>query len=233
MNRRDGARTFVGVTVFGVAACGGPVGSSPSGPLSGDAGADSTVLDSSLIATDATGACIINASQFGHSCSVDSDCVDSVEYPYPGLGPGTIPVSFGNYCDSDECHNCSTGETISESAVSAYVATLHATLAGSGVIAPITCSCTARVAEVPCCQGGNCMECTPDGGSGYSGAGYVEAGVLCALDGGVIDGGDAGSEQVDVCYPGYTCTQFNGAWRCCFGGLQIQHCRVPMADSGD
>ena len=229
-------RALFRLSFVGIGACGGAAGGAGLSPLD-DSGADGSTSGAKPDASmgsggeASVGSCTVDTAQFDHSCSVDSDCVDSVDYPYAGLGPGSIPVAFGDYCTQDACHNCSTGEVINKKDVPAYVADLRGTPVGSGSILSAVCSCPARPPAAPCCQQGTCTECVPDGGDGYSGAAYIEAGVLCGVDSGVIDSGDAGSETTDVCYPGLSCMQYNGAWRCCFGG-QIQHCRVPVADGG-
>jgi hypothetical protein len=209
-----------------------------SGVSGSDAGLDGTTLDApvSLDAPADVGAdgeaasCIIDTNSYKQSCSVDSDCVDQVDYPYRGLfGPGPVGVKSGDYCTNADCTLiCSSVQVISKDAVAQFIADLHQTALGSGALTPPSCSCPFGARVVPCCQGNRCMLCPPDGGTTLAQDAAPAGGVLCGVDSGAIDGGEAGLGQADLCEPPLACTQFNGSWRCCLvgaGGTDL--CRVP------
>ena len=87
-------------------------------------------------------ACFIDLNQYDRSCSVDSDCVSTVELRcavYENAFPLTnLYVRGGNFCDG--C-NCNQGTTINRSAVAQYVADVSGTPEGSGQVAFPICSC--------------------------------------------------------------------------------------------
>jgi hypothetical protein len=87
-------------------------------------------------------ACSIDLSQYDRTCSVDSDCVSTVELScavYQDSRPvSNIYVRGGNFCDG--C-NCAAGFAINTSAVAQYVADVAGTPQGSGQVAFPVCNC--------------------------------------------------------------------------------------------
>jgi hypothetical protein len=92
------------------------------------------------------GACFIDITQYDHSCSVDSDCVSSVELNCAVWQGGFIPrrgvnlfVGGGDFC-GNVC-NCDLGGAISRSAVAQYLADVSRTPVGSGQVPIPICNC--------------------------------------------------------------------------------------------
>lgn len=83
------------------------------------------------------GACVISASSYNQSCTVDSDC---------------RTVSSGNYC-SDTCL-CG-GSAINAAAVAQFNEDVSKTPLGSGAFGNVVCPCVAE--PVPCCRQGVCQ----------------------------------------------------------------------------
>jgi hypothetical protein len=82
------------------------------------------------------GACVISASSYNQSCTIDSDC---------------RMVSSGNYC-SAACL-CG-GSAINAAAVTQFNEDVSKTPLGSGVFGNVVCGCPAETA--PCCRHGLC-----------------------------------------------------------------------------
>lgn len=122
---------FVGlaaVTLLSTAsACGGKVGErgSPDASATGDAG------------EEASGPCVISASDYDQSCTVDTDCAG---------------VTSGDYCSPGcECG----GSAINVSALPAFNAAVAATPRGSGALGITACPCPDTMG--PCCRHGTCV----------------------------------------------------------------------------
>jgi hypothetical protein len=82
------------------------------------------------------GACLISASSYDQSCTIDSDC---------------RMVSSGNYC-SATCL-CG-GSAINAAAVAQFNEDVSKTPLGSGAFGNVVCGCPAEIA--PCCRQGVC-----------------------------------------------------------------------------
>jgi hypothetical protein len=161
-------------------------------------------------------ACIISASNYDTSCTVDSDCVGSV---------GSQPVLFGNWCVS-QC-SCG-GGLINKDSADRYAQDVAATPLGSGAVSAVECGCLPSFG--PCCSQGKCTAgaaCTVSIDAGIADAdlvdgpsGSVDYTVLCVGDAGPVD---AGSPSDNPAVPGASrwcngpevCTPFNGGWACC------------------
>jgi hypothetical protein len=102
-------------------------------------------------------ACSINLAHYDRSCSVDSDCVSTVELScavYSGSRP--IPhvyIRGGNFCVG--C-NCNLGAAVNRNAVAHYITDLSATPEGSGQVAFPICNCPASPPPSPSCINGTC-----------------------------------------------------------------------------
>lgn len=141
-----------------------------------EAGAESA--QSSEATTDAEGAnCLILASNYNQTCSVDSDCVGSA-------GAQGIPVQFGNYC-TKMCL-CG-GGAINRVSAAQYVADVSKTPLFSGALGQALCLSCGQAGPT-CCQAGRCVSGACPTEPSDSGATVMpEAGnVMCVFDAGVI-----------------------------------------------
>jgi hypothetical protein len=102
-------------------------------------------------------ACSIALDQYDRSCSVDSDCVSTVEVScavYENAVPATsIFVRGGDFCGG--C-NCAMGFAINRGAAAQYAADVSATPQGSGQVAFPICNCAATPPPGPLCVNGMC-----------------------------------------------------------------------------
>jgi hypothetical protein len=107
-----------------------------------EAGASTTVSSDG-------GACFIDLNRYDRSCSVDSDCVSTIDL---GCAVPRLYVRGGDFCDG--C-NCNTGSAINQSAVAQYIADVSGTPEGAGQIAFPVCNCppTAPPAASACIRG--------------------------------------------------------------------------------
>jgi hypothetical protein len=92
-----------------------------------------------------SGDCLILASSYDQSCSVDSDCVTVA---------GTTLVGFGDYCQS---HCLCGGSAINKNSAARYATDVAKTPLGSGAISGAgVCPCP-PIPAMGCCQGGRCV----------------------------------------------------------------------------
>ncbi len=94
-------------------------------------------------------ACVLEASSYDPSCTVDSDCVSVAM---------NFPISFGNICDSTRCF-CG-GETINKDALAQYSADFQRAFS----LRPSTGSeggCSCGTFGQSCCQNGRCAVSCP------------------------------------------------------------------------
>lgn len=133
------ARLCAAGTLAFIGSCGGSV----HGSGGADAGGSEASVNSGSSAESGSdaGPCLIQASDYDQSCSVDSDCVSKVVF-----GPGvfamperiSFPVTFGNFCSS-MCL-CGPG-AISQTAIPQYVADVSKTPLGTGAVPLEACFC--------------------------------------------------------------------------------------------
>jgi hypothetical protein len=101
-----------------------------------DASADVSALGSRDAAFAYDGPCVISASAFDQSCTVDTDCVE---------------VTSTNYC----AVNCQCGgSAINVDAMAEFYALVGATPLGSGALGPTGCPCPSIFG--PCCRNATC-----------------------------------------------------------------------------
>jgi hypothetical protein len=102
-------------------------------------------------------ACFIDLNQYDRSCSLDSDCVFTVELGCTrnqnGVRGGPMVVHGGNFCDGCICN---AGLAINRNAVAQYVADVSRTPEGSGQVALPVCNCPASPPGTPMCVNGMC-----------------------------------------------------------------------------
>lgn len=155
---RKASRLIVRLFAVGALATLGSCGGSLHGSGNTDAGgaevgaSPEASVESGLDA----GRCLIQASDYDQSCSVDSDCVTKV---ISGAGflsketGGDFIVTFGNFC-SPMCL-CGPG-AISQKSVSQYVADVSKTPLGTGAVPLEACFCDEL--GILCCQSGQCSD---------------------------------------------------------------------------
>jgi hypothetical protein len=224
MNRRVFRLCFRIGAWGGVAACGGAT------HLSG--GGDADTPDAAISDTDSeAAACFIDTSNYGQSCSVDSDCVGMVNAPQ-----GRLQVQSGNYC-KPMCI-CG-GEAINRQSIAQYVTDVSKTPLGSGSIPNPDCFCPLGAAA--CCQNGLCADgcygslddAGVTGATGGQDSGAA-GGVLCGLKTGPLDSGADASGASRWCMPPEVCIPYNTGWACCTqqssGGISI--CVTIGSDGG-
>ena len=203
-------------TRLGLTSC----GTSPHGPD------HASEVDASpqMNPTSEASLCVIQTSNYDHSCTVDTDCVGTA---------GQFPIQSGNYCQAD-CF-CG-GDAISVKAIARYVQDVSMTPVGSGAIRVI---CACGMVAPPCCANGNCTTVCPpppsfDDAASPQDAEVVPPGsIMCSLNAGPFDAGTDAGGPWRWCAPPATCVPFNGAWACCQmpaspGGPTI--CSAPVAN---
>ena len=117
----------IGMGSFLACGCGGNV--------VGNGSADA----SSVARTDAySGPCMISASNYDESCSVDTDCWE---------------VSSGDYCSASTC--LSGGSAINIGALAQFNEDVSKTPLGSGALGSVFCG--RRFSGGPCCRHGTCL----------------------------------------------------------------------------
>jgi hypothetical protein len=146
------AMMFLGVLAVG---CGGATApgldstARTDGGAAADASSPGVALDASdddVSAPDVV-ECIISASNYDRSCTVDSDCVTRA----PGV-EHALPVLFGDWC-SPMCI-CGDG-TLNKESILQYQEDVSRTPLGSGAIPAPSCDCAEPIGG--CCQQGQCV----------------------------------------------------------------------------
>jgi hypothetical protein len=178
---------------------------------------DGATRDTGVIfSADDAAACVIDASQYDHSCTVDSDCVVTV-----GTFPHAFSVSSGNFCDP-QC-SCDL-DVINQTAATQYLSAISQTPLGSGGITMQSCGCPEHPQS--CCLNGQCAfssQCGTQSQAGITDAAVqdgpqgapLDAGVLCSATAGPLDSGASQPGVSQYCLAESTCTSFNGGWECC------------------
>lgn len=177
----------------------------------------SEVPDASATSPGDDASCLIQASNFDQSCSVDSDCVSLA---------GQFPVTSGNYCAS--ICPCP-ADAINRAAIGTYIAAVSQTPYGMGALPIVGCNCAAGAG--PCCVAGQCSTSCPtpcsqppcstdnndSGGPDLDAtAALVDGGVLCSSEIGPLDASSQfGDADVYGCGPLEPCVPYNGGWACC------------------
>jgi hypothetical protein len=136
-----------------IGSCGGSVRGSGNADAGGpEVGAGA---QASAEAGSDAGRCLIRASDYDQSCSVDSDCLSTVVLDSGPFASGEFRVSFGNYCGATCPCELPQG-AISERAAAQYVADVSKTrLVSEGPSDPAQfCGCT--LTAFVCCQNGGC-----------------------------------------------------------------------------
>lgn len=114
-------------------------------------------------------ACFIDLNQYDRSCSIDSDCVWTVELSCAvnqnSVSLTSLYIRGGNFCDG--C-NCNMPAGINRSAVAQYVADVSRTPEGSGQVAFPICNCPPPPPTRGCCQAGQCVGVCSSGCSASS-----------------------------------------------------------------
>ena len=134
-------RSWASIGFLAAVGCGGrSIQSSPTDGAAPETGETSSDID---------GGCIIQASSYDQSCTVDSDCVSVA---------GGFPVASGDYCQSScLCPD----ETISRGAAAQFASAVSRTPLGSGALPHLGCNCGASLG--PCCVAGQCStSCLPE-----------------------------------------------------------------------
>jgi hypothetical protein len=150
----------------GASSNGGSRSSSGGGTSLGGSGSGSSGSSGSVVRCEGgagadvgpdAAACFIDLNQYDRSCSVDSDCVATVELScamYQNRPRGlNLYVRGGSFCDG--C-NCNTGAAINRSAVAQYVADVSRTPEGSGQVAFPVCGCPPTPPPTISCNSGLC-----------------------------------------------------------------------------
>ncbi len=186
----------VAALLFFANGCGGSVADGPqrdAGVAPGPADASPGVPPLDAVAEagpdiDAAG-CVLAASNYNQSCTVDTDCV---------------PISTGNYCDPLTCMCGGVGDVISKNALPQFQADVAKTPIGSGAIQGASCGCP-LFGLGACCVAGMCQfgfdACS---GAGDALAACADAGGTCSRF--VEECGGRGAGPANSCaYADETC----------------------------
>ena len=186
--------TAVTVVVLGMDACGGGLSETPEMRADATADAANASLETGADEANIPDGCLIEPTRYDQSCVADEDCIPAITAP--GLFQ---PIAFGNFC-VPSC-GCSGYGAIGKASIAQYQQDVATALRHVSPDAAAGCFCQGH-SFVACCKSNLCsIDCPPDilppdaAAPPDRDAEVIPGGsILCALHGGPVDGGGAGSD---------------------------------------